>query len=210
MVAYLIFVGVLLPWKRLVKELEDDEEQTPDIIFATELFLLMGAQACIGYGSSKVCVFPLLICKSRVRVDMLLGQTKVNQVNDVSVRVFRPSHYKVGRFDVSVDKPSFVYIFDTRKHLKKNVTSYHLSKLLANVLFEVRNVGSFQVHDEEVLLILHVPSIHELVDLKNTLDSAKLSKELVLLLQYSFGLVWFLHLDCNFLLFDNVKSLMNG
>lgn len=108
-----------------------------------------------------------------------------------------------------MDESSPVHIFDAREHLKKNVARDHLSELFAYVLLEVGHIRAFQIHNEEVLLVVKMLTVHKVLDLENTLHASQFLQKLVLLDQDSFGFVWFFHFNCHLHVLFQIESFIN-
>ena len=101
-------------------------------------------------------------------------------------------------------------ILNTRQHLQQDIARYHFRKLLPNILFEIGDVRSFEVHDEEILLVVQVVSADELMDLENTLYALQFLEKLVFLEQNAFCLVWLFHFYGYVFVLFYVVSLVNG
>ena len=89
----------------------------------------MCIDAHISGGARQTLVFPVLYVLARLCVNVLLGQPKVNDVDDVFARHMMPPHQEVLRLHVTVDQVFIVHVFNScnlhrerRKNRNRNNT----------------------------------------------------------------------------------------
>ena len=119
---HLVLVLVGSPWNLLIKELKKHDVEAPYVVPPRELLLVMRVQACVGDGAAEISVPPRVHSPPCYRVEMLLGQSEVNQVNLVLL-VGAESHHEIRWFDIPVNQTSVMHALNGINYLQEDVYS---------------------------------------------------------------------------------------
>ena len=145
-------VALLAPLQLLIEEVEHGEVETPHVVAARQVNVVVGVERGERDRPAEVCVLPLGHRLAR-GVKVLLGEA---EVHDEDLSVF-PVEHKIAGFDVTVDKAAFVNLFDGNDHLDEDLDRYFEVVACLEAAAGLGQVDAEQVHDDEILLaVLHV------------------------------------------------------
>jgi hypothetical protein len=159
---HLVLVLICTPRDLLIKELKQHDVEAPDVVSPRELLLVVRIQTCIGDGTAEVRVPPRLHSPPCHRVEMLLGQAKVNQVNFVFL-VGAESHHEIRWLDISVNQTCIVHALNGIDYLQEDVYGDEVSKILPQLLLVLSQTRTLQIHHYEVLFV-HILEGLKIVD----------------------------------------------
>lgn len=145
-----VLAGKILPGQRSSKEIDNHMADGFQVISSRLLLSQMGSQGCVSGSSCQIfTLYEWNVLTFRILV--AFSETKINNVDVITSGI--GSNQKVVRFDVSMNNPLLMNLFNSFDHLLSNEATSFKVKFPFALHEKVLKTWSEHIHDHDMELI---------------------------------------------------------